>query len=327
VGLLNTNTYFACFGSNQKEVSRKYVDLASDADYERFSNLGGDVTDVDTPLELALLSYYSQPLLNVRPVEAQRELPANNPRVAGLKLGSAVLKELAELKFLDPSNTAAIGRYEGMITFISDRNGVSRAEMQGYLRQGIAGVVREKFNKIDFGLEHNQTYYNVTLSRNPKNGEFVLSYDRNRRTVSGRDLNELLATMGRNRDFGTRDIEQTRSQVEYIPAVVYGSWLDKKMTTVDAVQLAADTIANFYISPTSANYDLLVGVFGLFNRSRGVEDPVAEAGHRAFRSTLNELNKSISDKAYGESSVRGVALARAAQARNPDYSVFTITSR
>jgi hypothetical protein len=137
-------------------------------------------------------------------------------------------------------------------------------------------------------------------------------------------LDALLIAMKSNVDFDARSIEQVTGEAGYIPAVVYGGWVEKRMTKIDAVQLAANTVANFYLNPTSANYDLLVGVFGLFSRSRDTYDPLAEAGHRAFRATLNELNKSISDKAYGESSVRGTALARAAQARNPDYSIFTI---
>jgi hypothetical protein len=49
ISLLRVNNYYAYFGSNQKDISRSYVDLAPDADYERFAVLDGDTTDVDTP--------------------------------------------------------------------------------------------------------------------------------------------------------------------------------------------------------------------------------------------------------------------------------------
>jgi hypothetical protein len=94
-------------------------------------------------------------------------LPKNNPALAGKKLGAATLKELTELKFLDPQNTAAIVRYEDMLQFISDKNGVSRAEIDNYYRQGIAGLVaeavEEEFGKIVFALDKGTTItYNVS---------------------------------------------------------------------------------------------------------------------------------------------------------------------
>jgi hypothetical protein len=57
---------------------------------------------------------------------------SNNPRLSGLKLGAAIYKELVKLKFLDLRNTSAIGRCEGMLRFISGRNGVSSAEIRTY---------------------------------------------------------------------------------------------------------------------------------------------------------------------------------------------------
>jgi hypothetical protein len=77
---------------------------------------------------------------------------------------------------LSEQDRNAIGRYEGMIKFISDKNGVSRAEMQDYLKQGIAEVVREKFGSIDFRLEKYQKSYAATLSIDPKTSEYILNY-------------------------------------------------------------------------------------------------------------------------------------------------------
>jgi hypothetical protein len=148
-GLLDTKKYFSYFPIKQGEnvSDNDFVWEATGSDYDRFANLNGYTDEVDTPLEFALLSYYSQPVINIRPIEAKNMLPANNPRTAGLKLGSAVLKELAELKFLDPSNTAATGRYEGMIKYISDKNGVSRADIEKYLKDGIAAVVDKYYSQ------------------------------------------------------------------------------------------------------------------------------------------------------------------------------------
>jgi hypothetical protein len=116
------------------------------ADTARFGNLTGDLGRIDSYLEFALITYYSA----AEKTWAERGnaiLPLNNPRLADRQLGAMVLKELAEIKFLDPSNTAAIGRYEGMLKFISDKNGVTRAEMQDYLKQGIAEIVDKYYSQ------------------------------------------------------------------------------------------------------------------------------------------------------------------------------------
>jgi hypothetical protein len=52
-------------------------------------------------------------------------------------------------------------------TFISDKNGVSRADMQDYLRQGIAAVVDEEFNK-----ELTASSLEALLSARSRNGDF-----------------------------------------------------------------------------------------------------------------------------------------------------------
>jgi hypothetical protein len=87
--------------------------------------LGGKEDWLDTPLEFALLSYYSKPVVTIRPVEAQQMLPANT-NTSEIKLAAAVYKELQEIKFLDPKNTA---RYETMLRFIRGSHGVTQTDI------------------------------------------------------------------------------------------------------------------------------------------------------------------------------------------------------
>jgi hypothetical protein len=226
---------------------------------EKYAILGGNTAYLDTALEIALYQCYSE---NTNPVppDAEAILSRDNPRLVDRQLGAMVVKELAEIKFLDPKNTAAAGRYEGMIKFITGRNGVSRAEMQDYLKQGIAAVVREKFNSIEFRLEKYQKSYAATLRIDSKTREYILNYgvyDRNEKKISGRNLEALLDVMKSNTDFDARSIEQVKVEAGLIPAVVYGEWLSKGQTRVDAVKLAADTVAGFYLNPTQENYNLL----------------------------------------------------------------------
>jgi hypothetical protein len=69
-------------------------------------------------------------------VKIETVLPGNDKNKRSLKSGAMDLKELSGLKFLDPSGTAAIGRYGGMLKFISGKNGVTRAEIESCYRQG-----------------------------------------------------------------------------------------------------------------------------------------------------------------------------------------------
>jgi hypothetical protein len=106
-----------------------------------WSNLGGENLVVDTPLELALFSYYAQSRIDIRPVAADAILPKSDPALADKKLGAAVLQELQILRFL--GNTAAVGRYEGMLKFITDRGHVSRTQIEGFYRQNVGAYVAE----------------------------------------------------------------------------------------------------------------------------------------------------------------------------------------
>jgi hypothetical protein len=147
--LLNLNRYAEYFGFQRGNVSPTsvYVSTAPRAEQRNFMNLGGHESRVDTPLEFALLSYYSPSVVQIRPVEADAILPANNPKLADLKLGAAVFKEIQILRFLNASggsaNTAAVGRHEGVLKFITDRGNVTRAEVEEFYRSGIRAFVNE----------------------------------------------------------------------------------------------------------------------------------------------------------------------------------------
>jgi hypothetical protein len=161
-GLLDVKRYEAYFGIDKRDISRKYVDVASDDDYERFSVLGGDITDIDTPLEFAILSYYSQPVLKIRPKEADAILPANNPKLADQKLGAAVFQEIQVLRFL--GDTAAVNRHEAILQYITNRKNVTRAEIETYYRNNIRALVSEtvdvEFKKTRGGYVPYDVYVN-----------------------------------------------------------------------------------------------------------------------------------------------------------------------
>jgi hypothetical protein len=92
VGLLDTKRYAEYFGFKNGKIDPddNYIYGAPRAErIGEISNLEGKERVIDTPLELALFSYYAASRIDVRPPEADAILPANNPKLADTKLGGA----------------------------------------------------------------------------------------------------------------------------------------------------------------------------------------------------------------------------------------------
>jgi hypothetical protein len=266
-------------------------------DTARFGNLTGNLNYIDSYLEFALLTYYSA----AEKPWAERGsaiLPLNNPRLVDRQLGAMVVKELAEIKFLDPQNTAAIGRYESMIAYICGRNGVSRAEMQDYLKQGIAAVVDAEFNKVSFLIDRTNTAgssYNAVLTRNKQN-KYVLSYEgyfngtkltKELSPVSS--LEALYAEMGRNKDFIQDDIRQVRAQAALIPATKL------KKEALDGIK---EILVNLYTHPTDpVAYATVNAVLALYMKYINLRsDNVLNEVYSSYERTLISLNPKLSEK-------------------------------
>jgi hypothetical protein len=79
-------SYFG-FNNGKIDLDSDYIWEAADTEIEQFGALNFDASKMnrnddriltDIPLEFALLSYYSQPVLNIRPVQADAVLPRND---------------------------------------------------------------------------------------------------------------------------------------------------------------------------------------------------------------------------------------------------------
>jgi hypothetical protein len=285
--MLNVGNYSKLFLNGNGLLSRTYSRAASDEDKIRLRGLGGDPEVIDTPLEIALLSNCAG-VVDIRPVEADAILPANNPRAAGLKLGSAVLKELTELKFLDPNNRAAIGRYEGMLHFISGRNGVSGAEIESYYRQGIgaliAAEVDAQFNRVSFRLD----WYNASFTRTNGN-QYILRYEDVNDIVKElppASLETLLAEMRNNRtEFKSNAVDTVRSQAALIPAVALGG------QSLDDIKVI---LTNFYTTPNSGTYNAVREVYSLFHVR--VMQAIFNTAAGSYLNTIETLNRELARK-------------------------------
>jgi hypothetical protein len=245
----------------QKVEDNDYVWSATDKDYEKFMPLGGDSEWIDTPLEFALLSYYSQPVVTIRPVKAAQDLPADN-RTSEIQLAAWTYIELQTVKFLDPGNQNRLVNYNTMLKFITDKNKITQAELNAALRASISTAVDEEFNKISFLLDGAPNgSYNAVLTRDPKTGQYTLYYERpsianDDEKLTAPTLDALLIAMrdGKSKsDFNKTTIDAVRAQAALIPAVA-------KPAELNAVK---QVITNFFTTPNSNTFKAMANPYAL----------------------------------------------------------------
>ena len=301
--LLNVNKYFPLFSIKEKKdiIDSEYVWSAPTEDERRFASIDGNLNMVDTPLEFALLSYYSQPVITTRPVQADAILPANNPKLADLKLGAAVFQEIQILRFL--GNTAAVNRHEGVLKFITDRKNVTRAEIEKYYRDGIrslvSDIVDEEFNKISFFIENlmGSSYksYNGVLTRNPQNGRYTLSYEDAKyitKELSAPTLEALLAALSKSGDFSPAAVDTVRAQAALIPAVYY------EKNNLRTLSLIKDAVVKFYENPTRASYNVVKNMYSDFvlTEVNAPTNRFFRIEREAFEDALKSLHPALADR-------------------------------
>jgi len=294
--LLNTDKYISAFPLKKGEniSDNEFVWAADNESYEMFAQLDGKSELIDSNLEFALLSYYSPSVIKIRPAGANNQLPANNARVSGLKLGAAVYKGLTEMNFFDPGNAAAIGRYEEMLQFICGKSSITRQQIEQYFRSGIKNliteIVNEEFNKISFSLTNlseGKMYY-MTLIRYPQSGRYILNYEIPSvraavKTISAAAREALFNEMRRRtEEFSQSDIEFVRGQAALIPAVAFPA-----SVLADVVNV----ITAFYLNPNQDTYNALEAKWrDLF----GQKEP-GQAAASSFSGVLSSLNDAMAD--------------------------------
>jgi len=306
--------YMDCFKDKQSEskdpkkinIDDTYIDAINDNDWYRFSALSNDTEAIDTGLEAILAFYYSPGVVAIQPAEAARILPQNN-KTSGLKLAYAVLYDLAEIKFLAPLDTAAIGRYEGMVKFIQDKHGLTRAEIDKYysdaLRAEVTNAVNKEFYRLPFSIKNetiNNTY-DAILTINLQTGYYSLSYDKLFNSIidttieDAPTLEALLAEMRkRPKEFDRRSIADVQENAPKIPGVVYAE--RKAKGEADALALITDALVNLYTNPTQDNYKIILGIDGRYSRVGSPTQSANFAYWDAMKSfSPNLYNKFIND--------------------------------
>jgi hypothetical protein len=267
---------------------------------------------IPAPLTRELLADY----LNAAGVNAKTTGPLAGaalykatPKETALQFGLLVYKAMQESRFL--ANTAAAGKYEEILRAITGRGNVTRAEIEAYYRQGIAGlvaeVVDEEFNKISIHIQRHPSSYGAVLTRTATN-QYVLSYEgyfngtKSTKELTAQTLDALLSAMSRSGDFTPSSVELVRTQAALIPAAVYADWKRRGVAQgTDALALVKETITNFYLNPNRNTYNMVRGIYSRYFLMATVSnDHFASIASGAYISTLDNLNQILSRKIVSE---------------------------
>jgi len=293
---LNTAKYFDLFPLSAGETisNNDFIWAAGFNDYKKFAALTGNEGLIDSGLEFALLSFYSQSVIGKRPAGANTILPSSNQVTAGLKIGAAILKELSELQYFTPENTAAIQRYQEMLSFVGSTHNITRTQFNQYyrlnIRSLIAEIVNEEFNKICFSISNmaERRWYYMMITRFPSTGRYTLDYETPAikpvvHTISADTRESLFSEMsGRTSDFSQSEIDLVRGRAAMIPAVAL----------TDAVCTdAINTISAFYMTMNNTTFSALGAKWReLFAKSES--GPFAAS---SFARSLSALSEALAD--------------------------------
>ena len=298
------NNYIKLFSDGAEPKDKNKTRIAGDyykyviGDYRdsvtMFAQLDERPNFVDTELEWLYASYYHVAVRDIRPPEADAILPANNPKLVDTILGAEAFQDIQINRFL--GNTAAVGRHEGVLKFITDRKNVTRAEVEAYYRNGIRSLISdtvdEEFNKVSFYLEASD--YNVVLVRDQK-GQYILNYEgyfngnKQTKTLTATSLEALPSAMSKSGDFVPAAIDTVKAQAALIPAVYY------EKNNLRILGLIKYAIVKFYETPTQANYDIVKDAYnGL--RIMEMSSPLSRAECLSFENTLKSLHPALAEK-------------------------------
>jgi hypothetical protein len=110
-----------------------------------------------------------------------------------------------------------------------------------------------------------------------------------------------------------------------IPAVVYAQWKQNKIAGgADAVQTVKNVLSNFFINPTSENYQKLTVIRACYRNNRNNnDDQLALFSGVAYTSTLNALSETLRRKIDEYAVANSIALVQRAES-DRELFVFSI---
>jgi hypothetical protein len=217
-----------------------------------------------------------------------------------LKLYAEIAMEGAANSFLGVTGTThsqVLERLRGKYNF-------TQAEINGAIRDTVAAVVDEKFNRLrfDINVREKRITYTSELTYDPKTAWFILRYERasvdnDDKEIKAASIEELVTQMARSQDFDQAGLDLVKAEAMAIP----GARLN-----AEAIESIKKVVTTFYANPAEPiNYTLLVAVRKLYNnfyeqaiRSNDRSADIFYNAGRAYGDTLGDLNAALSVKVY-----------------------------
>jgi hypothetical protein len=294
VGLLNVDAYSKHFLNKQTNMlDNVYVSVAADEDFARIAFLGGDKNAIDTAEEIALLSAAAG-VINARPAEAAGMLPAGDPVLADLQLGAMLYMKKAMAGFLGNGDA---DKYAAELKFITAGGRVTEADIESFVKQGIAAAANVEFNRISFVIDRD---YNAVLTYNLQNGQYELSYrdmDYITKKLTTNSLEELSSAMSISGDFSAMAFNTVVNNAVLMPSI--SRIKDSKVTSL---VLFTEIVAGFYTAKTPEDqnryYKALLGFDArLQSMIMAGEGNFAEPITRSWAAALFAINPELAGKA------------------------------
>jgi hypothetical protein len=269
--------------------------------------LTGDTEDIDAnSIEPLLLSYMCPEVRDVRPPELVRMLPQG--RESDLKVGALLYQNLQVATFLRGSNAAA---YATLYNQFCADNRSNKADVKSYFDRNIGALVSAEvdaqFNRVEFRLD----WYNSGLTRNPQNGQYILSYEDVNdvvKTLTASSLETLLSEMRKNAaDFRQSDIDTVRAQAALIPAVRLSNSALNEINSI---------LTSFYTTPNAGTYSAVRDVYALYRNTYIQSDNEQfRIIHYSYENALKSLSADLAEKVYTDDPRISIALSSAQQQR------------
>jgi len=226
----------------------------------------------------------------------------------------AMYMEILVNRFLGKSDVVA--KYENWLKTVSDKNKVTRQEIEAFYRDNIRGlisaVVDEEFNKISFTMSNDtiRKGYNVVLTRTADN-QYILEYEG---VYQGKEfhaklpvvpLETLLVKMrGDTENFDRSCVDTVKAQAALIPAAALSDAALRDVKTY---------LTAFYTNPGTGTYKETGSVLWLYANmsNRVVFRPIVDA----YMKTLTSLSQELVRKINSDSGLLGSNLTREQQQR------------
>jgi hypothetical protein len=252
-------------------------------------------------------------------------------READLKLGAAAYMDMQAAKFLggDPAPHAEA------LKFITGRGQVNEADIKEFMTRGIAAAVDAEFNKARFMTRVNSTLSYACILARTANNQYILNYEsypgtdtKSKKELSGTSLETLAASLSGSGDFPQSAVDTVRDNAALIPAVIFDGWKKYTPDMVNPYELLTKALADFYITPNNANYQIVRGIAARSVLATIIDgDEFSANMSGSIGAVLISLNQALMDRINGDLNTINEIIAASDVPAEPQYGIFTLNRK